>query len=1042
MTGIKVITVLLLCFIVALLVPPVSAEPCSFCEFINISKGDTGAAGANGLAANITINATFTGAGGTAASVTNIGTTTIAIFDFLIPMGLQGVNGTPGAPGAPGANGADGAPGAANMTAGPAGPAGAANMTAGPAGAAATIAVNATFTGAVGTNADVVNVGSASAASLDFTIPQGMMNLTANMTAGPAGTPGIMNQTANMTAGPAGANGLDGMMNQTANMTAGPTGPMGPMNQTANMTAGPAGANGLDGMMNQTANMTAGPTGPMGPMNQTANMTAGPTGPMGPMNQTANMTAGPAGTPGIMNQTANMTAGIAATITINATFTGAPGTNATVNNTGTSAAAVFDFTIPQGIMNQTANLTAGVPGAPGGTGGVILFFNHSASDIATYEGLVKVPAGNAEADETATVKNALGFVLVDSYATVVGEPGLAQLPAGLWQFNSWDYVDTASGTTVIDFKIYNRTAGGTETFLFNVTSSDIDALVATLYTTTYAQATPYTISLTDRIVIKVYGRSTHSADVTFHWVYDGSTHTSNVQTPLAVADPTTLTFGAQAAETLKKGQAVYISGAVGENPTISRANNTVSSQCRVVGLVTTDLASGAIGLVRRSGILTAVDTQATNTYVNPGGETWLAGDLLWSTGTGGLSKTRPTSGRSVKAAFSMLGSNAADVLLAYPFENPVWSTAAAGENIVLRTGDSNGANKTSFRNYTNSEVAYVNSLGNAMFNGTIFTGNLSMSSQYITGLLTGSSGGSVPNKSYVDAAIAGVTGGDTTGFYFLNGTRILTGNMNAAGFNITNLSTPIGTLDAVTKAYADALPMINNSYVRIDNGSYVQVSNGSYVQITNGSYVQINNGSYVKVDNGSYVQITNGSYAKNPFYSYLTLMAGSAMVPTTNPATLGQDETSTGKNNYIMGNFTDGGSENLQWIIDMPADWDSTAATNGKLAFTFLWTAQEGTGNVNWSNVNWTMSGLVFPDDAALGTVLPEIGFATDTLLATGDMHISPDTTAALVTSAGTGGNVAIFKAARNTGSAADTFTGTAQLIGVRVKYIQTKVAA
>jgi len=789
----------LACLVIAIIISPVCAASCSFCEFINISKGDTGAAGAAGLAATVDANATFTGPEGTAATVTNIGDTTTAIFDFVIPQGLTGLTGPAGAD---------------NMTAGPTGPMGpmnqTANMTAGPAGSAATIAVNATFTGAVGTNADVVNVGSASAASLDFTIPQGMMNLTANMTAGPAGTPGIMNQTA------------------------------------------------------------------------------------------------------------NMTAGTAATIAINATFTGAPGTNATVNNTGTSAAASFDFTIPQGLMNQTENQTPGSPGAPGGTGGIILYFNHSASDIATYEGLVKVPAGNAEADETATVKNTLGFVLVDSYATILGEPGLAQLPAGLWQFRSWNYVSATSGTTAIDFKVYNRTAGGTETLLFNVTSADIDATAATLYTTTYAQATPYTISLTDRIVIKVYGRSTHSADVTFHWVYDGSTHTSNVQTPLAVADPTTLTFGAQAAEILKKGQAVYISGAVGENPTVSRANNTVSTQCRVVGLVTTDLASGAIGLVRRGGILTAVDTQATNTYVNPGGETWLAGDLLWSTGTGGLSKTRPTSGRSVKAAFSMLGSDAADVLLAYPFENPVWSTAAAGENIVLRAGDSAGVNKTSFRNYTNSEVAYVDSLGNASF-------------KYIVGLLSGSSGGSVVNKTYVD----------------------------------------LKTTSSATH------------------------------------------------------------------YSYLTLMAGSAMVPTTNPATLGQDETPTGKNNYIMGNFTDGGAENLQWIIDMPADWDSTAATNGKLAFTFLWTAQEGSGDVNW-----TMSGLVFPDDAAIGTALPEIGYSTDTLTTVGDMHISPDTTAALVTSAGTDGNVAIFKAARNTGSAADTFTGTAQLIGVRVKYIQTKVAA
>lgn len=44
---------------------------------------------------------------------------------------------------------------------------------AGPAGAAATVAVGSTTTGAPGTDASVVNVGTTSAAILDFTIPRG-----------------------------------------------------------------------------------------------------------------------------------------------------------------------------------------------------------------------------------------------------------------------------------------------------------------------------------------------------------------------------------------------------------------------------------------------------------------------------------------------------------------------------------------------------------------------------------------------------------------------------------------------------------------------------------------------------------------------------------------------------------------------------------------------------------------------------------------------------------------------------------------------------
>ena len=53
-------------------------------------------------------------------------------------------------------------------------------------------------------------------------------------------------------------------------------------------------------------------------------------------------------------------------------------------------------------------------------------------------------------------------------------------------------------------------------------------------------------------------------------------------------------------------------------------------------------------------------------------------------------------------------------------------------------------------------------------------------------------------------------------------------------------------------------------------------------------------------------------------------------------------ETTTNKNNYIFANFTDGGTETLQWFMDMPSDWNSSDANLGKVSFfsnmdRFIW---------------------------------------------------------------------------------------------------------
>jgi hypothetical protein len=184
--------------------------------------GEAGPQGDPGEAATVYIGNVTTASAGTNASVVNTGSASAAVLDFVIPQGAQGVQGAQGPAGQQGLQGQQGLP-----------------------GEAATVAVGTVYTGLPGSSAIVTNVGNASAAVFDFTLPQGATGAT------------------------------------------GATGPQGIQ-----------GIQGIQGVQ--------GEQGDPGP------------------------------------------AGQAATIAVGTVYTGIPGSSAAVTNVGTSASAVLEFTIPQG----------------------------------------------------------------------------------------------------------------------------------------------------------------------------------------------------------------------------------------------------------------------------------------------------------------------------------------------------------------------------------------------------------------------------------------------------------------------------------------------------------------------------------------------------------------------------------------------------------------------------------------------------------------------------------------------------------------------
>ena len=79
-------------------------------------QGATGATGATGSAATIAVGSTSTLSAGSSATVSNVGTSSAAVFNFGIPQGAQGIQGIQGIQGATGATGATGAKGDTGAT--------------------------------------------------------------------------------------------------------------------------------------------------------------------------------------------------------------------------------------------------------------------------------------------------------------------------------------------------------------------------------------------------------------------------------------------------------------------------------------------------------------------------------------------------------------------------------------------------------------------------------------------------------------------------------------------------------------------------------------------------------------------------------------------------------------------------------------------------------------------------------------------------------------------------------------------------------------
>jgi hypothetical protein len=161
--------------------------------------------------------------------------------------------------------------------------------------------------------------------------------------------------------------------------------------------------------------------------------------------------------------------------------------------------------------------------------GVIYFLTNYTAGFGTYDYMSKTPDNLAEIEESVVVN--ANTVLIHEY--ISDAPiNKTLIDAGIWEFNFFGYVNTLNASFVID--TYKRTSGGTETLLFSAETELINWLTPDLSNSITVQQA-FACNATDSLVIKVYGKTTQTSNVTLKLVHSGSTHYSHFHTPLTTA---------------------------------------------------------------------------------------------------------------------------------------------------------------------------------------------------------------------------------------------------------------------------------------------------------------------------------------------------------------------------------------------------------------------------------------------------------------------------------------------------------------------------
>lgn len=522
----------------------------------------------------------------------------------------------------------------------------------------------------------------------------------------------------------------------------------------------------------------------------------------------------------------------------------------------------------------------------------------------------------------------------------------------------------------------------------------------------------------------------------------------------------------QTGSTLTKGQVVRQSGSSGTKLKVDLAQaDGDPNSATTIGVVAESISNNSSGFIITAGLLKPLDTNAFN-----------EGDVLWLSATtpGAITNVRPTQpnhgvriGYCIKKAGSADGIIYVDVLNGFELEelHDVLLTSPVNNSFLVYESSS-----SLWKNEAPADARTSLGLGtlatqSGTFSGTSSGTNTGDQTITLTGDVTGSGTGSFATTIANGAVSTAKMGGDVT-----TAGKALLDDVDAAAQRTTlglgTLATQSGTFSGTSSGTntGDQTITLTGDVTGSGTGSFVAtIANDA---VSNAKLANVSTSTIkgrVTAGTGDPEDLT-GTQATTLLDTFTSTLKGlapasgggtsnflradgtwaapagggggggstnvwipaSQWIPrTTNGCGVDSTETTTNRQNFDELLFDPATAEYAQALVRMPSNYN-----NGTVTARFFWSSSSSTGSVVWG-----LQARAFADDDALDTAFGTAQTVTDTLLATGDMHISAATSA--VTSGGTPAATTPlqFQIYRDATNGSDTLGSDARLLGVEISY-------
>jgi hypothetical protein len=371
-------------------------------------------------------------------------------------------------------------------------------------------------------------------------------------------------------------------------------------------------------------------------------------------------------------------------LTMPAAFTVTPSTTNPITTSGTFAVTGAG-TVSQYVRGD--GTLANFPASGGGGSSLSYYLNGSVTQFGTYKQMNRVPVNGAGTNFQVT--NTTGYALMAQFVTDANDPSLLNIPAGAWDIGF--YFSSSNNTGSPAFYVELLKYDGT-TFTPIASSSANAEIISNgtavdLYNTSLAVSST-SLTLTDRLVIRVYVDTAGSRTITFH------TEDGNLAQII-----TTFTTGLTALNGLTAQVQFFANGSTGTAPAFvsSTATHTLNIPLASASSVT-------------AGLISKTEYDTFNGKL---------ANVLTTTGDIIYSSSGTTAAR--------LGIGTANQVLAVSAGLiPEWKTIAAGGDVTGPSSSTDGNfavfNSTTGKIIMESAGASLSAAGAAVFNTSVTVG--------------------------------------------------------------------------------------------------------------------------------------------------------------------------------------------------------------------------------------------------------------------------------------------------------------------------------